>query len=849
MSDGSVQPQNEESRAGDHEVRSLMLRDVNIVHYDGTVNNIERVENAYFGDNFGAVYQGADRSQPVAVNREWISFSSFDRFSMPLTLEIERLSAKLGVLSRTLLWNTHVLWLYGYVGCGKSAIALAIALKFERRKRLVGSFFFFRNTGDRSRMTKFATTLACQLAAAIPEAAPFIKKAVKEEPGLLGSSLVAQLRRLVYEPLQAATKRVRLLNTFLLKGPFLIVIDALDECEDRKGVEAFIEDMLDFFKKNPLVPLRFFITSRVEQHIQGHLNNNQVRLENLVNHCTRDDVDTFMSTCFEVEKSRNFVIKAYIQKHGDWPAKKDKDQLVDHIGGSFIFASTLFKYIVDPTNDQSTPMDRLPHTLNMNPGLDTLYSQTLSRSQHLPHFYNVISTLALLLEPLSIVGIAELLGIETFEVVRVLVNLQAIIHIPGTDDLPVTMCHTSLRDFLTTESRSGSFFTHPSFHVLLTDRCYSLKDEARSGTSAASSYTINHHEDHFKLCHPFLPSVEKLAPRFPRVLDALYAQILAQSQDLPHSSNIVSALALLYEPPSIVAIANLLGIEVPEVSRVLTSLQTIIDSPGIDEDKPVTMRHTSLCDFLTTKTRSGAQFVSPSYHLKLSYYYFRLSHQYLLSDGLWLAVAYDSREHCQYHWNQFLNGISDQSTLAEVTHPSHLPSRSLTCYLFSFARIFFWSFGDHSVCKPHQVWPSLVECTDSLALALECDPAPDRWLNGQMHYLGFDGLMREDGYQFALSKDKAMTLQRIVNRIEMVIRTKRSSRPSTDPSTHNTDRFTGFSSIIGNWTAMDAYRLIEWIATRAVSLAPSATTANLTLNITKDYETGTRQITIFAVSP
>jgi adenylylsulfate kinase-like enzyme len=46
----------------------------------------------------------------------------------------------------TLLWNTHVLWLYGFVGCGKSAIALAIALKFERRNRLVGSFFFFRNT-------------------------------------------------------------------------------------------------------------------------------------------------------------------------------------------------------------------------------------------------------------------------------------------------------------------------------------------------------------------------------------------------------------------------------------------------------------------------------------------------------------------------------------------------------------------------------------------------------------------------------------------------------------------------------------------------------------------------------
>ncbi|RXW13110.1 hypothetical protein EST38_g12744 [Candolleomyces aberdarensis] len=276
-------------------------------------------------------------------------------------------------------------------------------------------------------MTRFATTLACQLADAIPEAAPFIEKAIKGKPGLLQSSLVAQLCHLVYEPFKAAAWSGRLLWATALKGPFLIVIDGLDKCEDWRDVEAFIDDMLDLFKKNPLTPLRFFITSRVEQHIQGRLMGNQVYLENLVNHCSRDDTDTFIQTCLEAEKQRNPVIKAYIQKHGDWPTKKDKDQLVDHIGGSFIFASALFRYIVDPTDHQSTPMERLPHTLNMNPGLDTLYARTLSRSQDLPHFSNIISTFALLFEPLPIVGFAELLGIESYEVVRVLVNLQSII--------------------------------------------------------------------------------------------------------------------------------------------------------------------------------------------------------------------------------------------------------------------------------------------------------------------------------------------------------------------------------------------------------------------------------------
>ncbi|RXW13280.1 hypothetical protein EST38_g12573 [Candolleomyces aberdarensis] len=209
-------------------------------------------------------------------------------------------------------------------------------------------------------MIRFARTLASQLAAAIPQAAPFIEKALSTKPGLLQSNLVAQLRHLVYEPFIAASWSGRLLWTTLLKGPFLIVIDELDECEDQRDVEAFIDDMLDFLNKNPCIPLRFLITSRVERHIQGHLD--QVHLENLVNHCSRNDIDTFMRACFEAEQQRNPVIRAYIGTHGDWPAKKDRDKLVDHIGGSFTFESALFKYIVDPTDDQSTPMDRLPQT-------------------------------------------------------------------------------------------------------------------------------------------------------------------------------------------------------------------------------------------------------------------------------------------------------------------------------------------------------------------------------------------------------------------------------------------------------------------------------------------------------
>jgi hypothetical protein len=429
----------------------------------------------------------------------------------------------------------------------------------------------------------------------------------------------------VYEPFKAAAKQVRLLGTLLLKGPFLVVIDGLDECEDRQDVQAFIDDMLEFFKENPLVPLRFFITSRVEQHIEGHLKKDQVRLENLINDCSRDDIDTFMTTCFEEEKHRNPVIKAYIQRHGEWPTKKDKDKLVDHINGSSVFASGLFKYIADPTDNLSTPMERLPHALDMNPGLDTLYARTLSRSQHVPHFTDVISTFALLFEPLPIVEIAKILGIEAYEVVQVLVNLQAVIHIPGTDDLPVTMCHTSLRDFLTTETRSGAFFVPPSYLLKLSYLCFSL------------------HLEGFPSCTPF-------------------------------SSN--------------------------------------------------------------------------------TYY----------------------REKCRRHWTvwtSFLATIPGANILAALEHLSHIPDRGLSYHLFSFLHAFFYLFHQDSDYMSIQAMDVLISCIESLALALECDPAPGRWLESSFYTFGlFSGGFVRSVQCSGIRHEHPTALQRNVKRVETAIRAK-----------------------------------------------------------------------------
>jgi predicted transcriptional regulator len=271
----------------------------------------------------------------------------------------------------------------------------------------------------------------------------------------------------------------------------------------------------------------------------------------------------------------------------------------------------------------------------MNPGLDTLYAQTLARSQHLPHFSVIISTIALLFEPLSIAGLAELLGIESFEIVHVLVNLQAIIHIPGTDELPVSFCHTSLRDFLTTESRSKHFFASLYLLLHLIHRCFLVSEEERYFGTAAAAYSIEYSKKHIHQFVRLSSSTQGQLPRFPETVDALYGHVLAESQDLSHFFDILSTVVFLFEPLPIIAIAELLGLEAFAVSQVLANLQEIITQGN--DDSPVTWRHKPIREYLITESRSGRFFTSPSYHLHLAYRCF------IISDPGTAAASYSIR--------------------------------------------------------------------------------------------------------------------------------------------------------------------------------------------------------------
>src|SRR6202044_3715940 len=91
-------------------------------------------------------------------------------------------------------------------------------------------------------------------------------------------------------------------------------------------------------------------------------------------------------------------------------------------------------------------------------------TQVLSDAPFDHNSERVIGTVVLLSSPLSITSLAGLLQLQAEDIVQALLGTQSILMIPGDDDQPIELFHTSLRDFLISQPHSNNFFIDPATH-------------------------------------------------------------------------------------------------------------------------------------------------------------------------------------------------------------------------------------------------------------------------------------------------------------------------------------------------------------------------------------------------
>ncbi|KAI1182338.1 hypothetical protein F5B17DRAFT_435720 [Nemania serpens] len=362
-----------------------------------------------------------------------------------------------------------VFWLNGMAGTGKSTISRTLAQAFSDRGQLGASFFFKRGEVDRSSISKFFTTIAAQLIRREPALAVHVKDAIDADPAICDKKWSEQFEKLIFEPL------LRIFSNDRKADVLVIVIDALDECEQKENIEQIIR-LLSRAKDLHLPRLRIFLTSRPESSVRRNFYLDPVKntYQDLILHdIERSVIKSDLSVYFKYKLSE--IRKEYNsnprrpQLPLTWPEQLEIQALVEMAAPLFIFAATLCLFLSD--SRIGTPVTKLEEILeyqtkSQESELDTIYLLVLDqllvglsgsdRSKKLELFKHLVGSIILLANPLSTPALAHLLSISQAIIDDHLDYLHSVLSIPSLPDSPVRLLHLSFRDFLIDPLKRGT---------------------------------------------------------------------------------------------------------------------------------------------------------------------------------------------------------------------------------------------------------------------------------------------------------------------------------------------------------------------------------------------------------
>jgi hypothetical protein len=398
-------------------------------------------------------------------------------------------------------------------GTGKSTVSRTTAKSMKGANLLGASFFFRRGEGDRGNTTKLFSTITRQLVVRMPELIPGVQKALDNDPNLMGKSLKEQFDKILLQPL------LRLESTYLQTPTVVIVIDALDECEQDEDMRIILHLLLKL-KHVKAVHLRIFLTSRPEWPILQEFSkiarheHKYLVLHEIPMPVIEHDISLFL-------KHRLSAIRTDRLLSADWPGNTAIQSLVKISVPLFIFAATACRLIEDPQWD---PVESLAEILaDRNDGSHFVgtYLPVLNRlldgqskkqeMQLIQEFQAIIGPIVMLESPLSIVSLSRFLGLTEGQIHRRLKSLHSVLHIPSDLTRPVRLFHLSFRDFLLdqeTRDRTPFWVDEKQTHQRLTSRCLYVCDSLRKNICGIKYGTKRVEIDNKTIFHCLPPELQ-----------------------------------------------------------------------------------------------------------------------------------------------------------------------------------------------------------------------------------------------------------------------------------------------------------------------------------------------------
>lgn len=375
-------------------------------------------------------------------------------------------------------------------GTGKTTILHTIALEIDRMGSLGASFFFCRRgDADLKRADAVISTLAYQLAEFNRDFARLLAEALGGRTDVCDQTHQRQAERLLVQPLRGLSRDI---------PPILLVLDALDECEE-EGLKAVLPLILAAIQSSP-VSIKLLVASRPEPHIEAIFKtarrHHPVVLHEIEECIVQDDIAKYLNgglAAIPKEVGREQDLET------PWFTTQELEYLVAAAASLFIYASTALLFIADKKerdprgqldilllSDASASVTDTPYAL-----LDQLYTEVLDRElagcseRALNRFQDVMGTIVLLQDSLTLRETEVLAGRKLGDMRAALIGLHSVILMPDSDDGFAHVYHKSFEDYITSPDRSGRYCVNTEeYDAFLGARCLEIiLDDLNSHTS------------------------------------------------------------------------------------------------------------------------------------------------------------------------------------------------------------------------------------------------------------------------------------------------------------------------------------------------------------------------------
>jgi hypothetical protein len=365
----------------------------------------------------------------------------------------------------------------GMAGTGKTTIAYSFCQWLENNHRLGASFFCSRISSTCRSLNRIVPTIAYLLALYSPGFWSKLCAALKENPNAGALNVLQQFEKLIHQPMSSPAKNLKPGETLsaskfeeismnlktkdAIPDGVVIVIDALDECDDGYSVRLLLDVLFKFAAD---LPIKFFVSSRPEHFIRDGM-------------IAREQASRSIMHLHDIEQS---IVEGDIRKYltealstmSPPPSPEQIEALSKRARNLFIYAATLVGYI-HPANFHVDSNARLETILRIikTPGaeagnkyadLDRLYTTVLDAAfneglelEEKDCMRRVLWSIICAREPMTTAILTSLTNLTERQTWSAVQSFRSVLHVPEDSGSGlISALHASFPEYMLDKSRS-----------------------------------------------------------------------------------------------------------------------------------------------------------------------------------------------------------------------------------------------------------------------------------------------------------------------------------------------------------------------------------------------------------